>query len=104
MSAGGPGADGTVAFHLAGYRGLTVPCAEKAVHTRVLPSPEERLSEGQVTRRSMGRVSGRVSLPGVGPVHSYPNCIEHPFAGADICDRPKRPKIVPRCRATLNAQ
>lgn len=57
-----------VPFSLAGFRGSVRRAAESAVHTRLLPAPEERVREGRVLRRSNARLTSRVFWEGLGPV------------------------------------
>ncbi len=55
MSGITPPAAATVPFDLAGYRGSVLSTAESAVCTRLLPAPEERVTEGRLLRESNAR-------------------------------------------------
>jgi heptose I phosphotransferase len=57
-----------VPFSFAGYRGITLRGAEKAVHTQLLPDPLACAERGRHLRTAVSRLTSRVSWDGVGPV------------------------------------
>lgn len=68
MSGQRPPPSEAVPFSFAGYRGITLRGAEKAVHTQLLPDPLACAQQGRHLRTAVSRLTSRVGWDGVGPV------------------------------------